>query len=204
MVKIVLLEGIATSGKSTIQNLLKQKLEKLNYSCKIVLEKEITKSFLPKNMTIIKSKKLLKKTFEEYINSNYDFVIFDRTHFSNISYFDVKFSEFEEIDNLLSNKDARIVWLNFDKKIIVSRIRNSLQYRKGRGFIDYFNNLIKNCTSIEEENKLLYNYFYKGILSFSNSIQNTKLKKLIVDVTSFEKIKDYSKAIPSIIEFILN
>jgi len=31
--------------------------------------------------------------------------------------------------------------------IVVQRIRNSLQYRKDRGFIDYFNNLITTCNS---------------------------------------------------------
>lgn len=203
MAKIILLEGIATSGKSTIQHLLKNSLEKQNYSCKLVLEKEITKTFLPKNMTIKESKLLLENIFKKYLNSKFDFVIFDRSYFSNINYFEVDFLQFKQIDNLLSNNGAKLIWLKFDSKKIVSRIRNSLQHRVGRGFIDYFNNLIKNCNSKAEENKTIYNHFYEGILSYYKSIKETKLKYLIVNVTNFETIEDFSRAIPLIMKFIL-
>ncbi|MFH1175006.1 MAG: hypothetical protein V1725_07790 [archaeon] len=204
MPRIVLLEGIATTGKSTVQQLLHDSLLARGYSCYMVPEQQITKTFLPSAITEVKSNAQLKRLFRTLLTRTEEFIIIDRSHFSNISYFKTDFNAFKNIDDLLSKHDARIIMMKFDAKQIVPRIRASLAHRQGNGFVSYFHNLIKDCKSKKEEDEVLQTYFEDGIKSMSDSLKKTRLAHAIVDVTDCSAPSDYEQVIPEITSYVLS
>jgi len=109
MAKIIIFEGISTCGKTTIQNLVYEHLTKLGKKVLNIGEEVISKTFLSKKITVELSKEKIKEVLRNNIKHEYDFILFDRCHFSNIMMYSCNFEEFKDSEKLLIENKAKIV-----------------------------------------------------------------------------------------------
>jgi thymidylate kinase len=202
MVKIIIFEGISTCGKTTVQDLVYEHLTKSGKKCLNVGEEIVSKTFLSKDIKIELSKEKLKEVFLKHISQEYDFILFDRCHFSNIMMYNCDFKEFLDSEKLLIENNAKIIWLYFSPKTVVKRIRNSLQYREGIGFERYIKRLTSDCKSIEEEDKKIYEAYKKNIDKIDYCFKKTKLEYLKIDVSDIYDKKEYNSILPKIMKYI--
>lgn len=128
LMKIVILEGIATSGKSTITKVLKRKLQEQGKSVLAVTEEETLMPILDDTSTktnLYRCKELLKK----YLNKKSDYIIFDRFYFSHIFRSDSAKASFAEILSSLQTEDVLAVLLTIPEDKISDRIFSSTAHR---------------------------------------------------------------------------
>ena len=202
MTKIIIFEGISTCGKTTVKELVYEQLINEWKSCLKVDEGIISKTFLSDCTEIEESKIRLKDIFLSYLSKKYDYILFDRCHFSNIMIFKCAFEEFTDVEKLLVKHKAKIIWLYFHPKHAVQRIRNSLQYRKGIGFERYISRLIKGTKNVKEESAKIYAAYKKDIDNIDGCFKKTKLKYLKVDVSKIVNKDNYLLVLPSIMKYI--
>jgi len=202
MVQFIFIEGPNTSGKSTVQKLVVSKLEERGDSCISVSEKEMLDTFLPGDMTFSKGKKKLRDVFVKYSKKDIKYVIFDRSHFSNVSYSKLGFENIREIDDFLAEHNSLMILLYYDEKTSPQRIRNSLEHRKETGFVEYFKSLIRGSKSREEEDNLIRSDFSSSLKIFEECGKKTRMKVLKIDVTDMKNNKDFEKTTSQIIKFI--
>lgn len=201
--KFILIDGENTSGKTTLQNLVYGELKK-SHSCILVPEWKMLDTFLSKDITVSQGKLKLLKIFQEHINKKSDYVIFDRSHFSNINYLNTDFSKFKVVDKFLEKNNAKLILLTFKKKLIVRRIRETLKNRKEKGFINYIEEITSGCSNTQEENKVIYQIFSKGLDKNKDSLSKTRLRYVKIDVSNLRDSDSYKKLLPKIIKFIEN
>ncbi|PIN93969.1 hypothetical protein COU54_00885 [Candidatus Pacearchaeota archaeon CG10_big_fil_rev_8_21_14_0_10_31_24] len=126
--RVIILEGVTTTGKSTIFNNLKRYAE----------EHKLSWFFIPEIDTIIPIidnidqtennehfKKLLKQTFSK----KYDLYIFDRLHFSSIFKTGAQMKDLQDLEKTLSQFDTQIFMLYVPEDLLRERIRESMKYR---------------------------------------------------------------------------
>jgi thymidylate kinase len=147
--RILILEGIATSGKTTLKNKLKKYFDKRGLSCLVVEEDETLMPILnntSKKIGIIHLKKIIKKA----LTQKKDIFIFDRLYFTHIFRTKSSINDFKRIENLLK-KSGLLIFLKIDKKKIGKRIFDTMKQRpkwavyvrkKGtkKEIIDYYTN----------------------------------------------------------------
>ncbi|MBR9683824.1 hypothetical protein GOV03_04770 [Candidatus Woesearchaeota archaeon] len=202
MVNLIFLEGIATCGKTIVQEKLANFLRSQNKKVLIVPEQKVISTFLEKGITPKKSCQKLRNVIEKQLGLNYDYIIFDRCHFSNISFFENAFDEFEEIDDLLFKIGAKVIWFYYNSDQIIARVRNSLKHRKGTGYSKHLKILTIKANSLEEENKIILDYYTKSLEIREKIATKTKLEVLRVNTTKMIQKKDYDKIIPKIASLI--
>ncbi len=202
MAEIIIFEGISTCGKTTVQGLVYDYLRSKGKTVLNIGEENVSKTFLPESTPLEISKTKLNKVFSKNVIKDYDYILFDRCHFSNIMMYNCEFDEFEEIDNLLAKHKARIVWLYFSPSVVVSRVRNSLQHREGIGFERYIKRLIKDCKNTQEENKKIYSAYKKDIDTIDYCFEKTTLEYLKIDVSNISDKKEYPSILSKILNFI--
>lgn len=127
-IKIIILEGIATSGKTTIKDLLIAYFKNKSYSYSIVEEDEILMPFLHNTNQEV-AKNHLKEIIEKYFSQNKDFLIFDRLYFTHIHRTNYDIREFKDIEDLVKDKDCLLVFLKIYEKLIPERIFNAMKHR---------------------------------------------------------------------------
>jgi thymidylate kinase len=202
MAILIFLEGVNTCGKSVISENLQDMLTKKGYSCENIHEKKILDTFLPDNITEEKNKSMLIKIFKDELKKDIDYIIFDRGYFSGLNYLNINFEKFRNIDNLLAKNGAIVILLHFDIKTIPKRIKNSLKYRE-RDFIDYYNKLISECKSSQEEDLALIKSYDSSMKGFIKNIEKSKMKHIKIDVTNIYNKDSYSKIMGRILTFII-
>ncbi len=160
--KIIILEGIATSGKTTLQKLLK---EKLSPAGKIkILTENVTLMPLVEN----KSKKIaldhIQKLLLKLSKDKADIFITDRFHFTHIFRTKSRIKYFNKIEKELQNVfKVLVITLVVDEKYIKRNIEESLNIRKnwGKGKkgtieekVSYYKNQQKELVKITKESNL--------------------------------------------------
>jgi len=133
--KVLILEGIATSGKTTIKNKLVDFFKKrgLNY---LVIEED--KTLMPilhntnKKIAITHLKKAIKKASAR----KKDILIFDRLYFTHIFRTKSSINDFKSIEDLVK-KSGLLIFLEIDKKEIGKRIFDTMKQRPK--WADYVN-----------------------------------------------------------------
>jgi len=126
--KIIILEGIATSGKTTIKNLLEKYLQEQNQSYFIIDEEETLMPFLHNTDKDI-AKQHLMKTILKYFKQKTDYLIFDRLYFTHLHRTNSEIKDFKEIENLIKNKKGKIIFLKIQEKSISKRIFDTMKIR---------------------------------------------------------------------------
>jgi thymidylate kinase len=126
--KIIILEGIATSGKTTVKNLLISKFEKSGTNFAIIDENETLMPILENTDKKI-SLKLLTGILNKYFAVEKDVLIFDRLYFTHIFRTASSIKDFAKIENLLSRHNALLVLLIIEEQKISERIKNAMLHR---------------------------------------------------------------------------
>jgi thymidylate kinase len=173
--KILILEGIATSGKTTVKNnLLKAFVKKgVNFSA---VEEDETLMPIRNNQDLVTSIKLLKEVVERVLRESKDFIIFDRLFFTHIFKTKSSIEEFKEIENLVKDK-AFLAFLVIDESKIPERIANARNHR-GKGWDEY----VSKKGNIVEINK----YYINQQRLLLNLLEETDLNYKIYNTTTLD------------------
>ena len=206
MTKIIILEGMSTSGKSLLQNFLKINLEKEGKKVASVDEKEGLNILLDKqNRSLTKSLEVLKSLILDHTTQNYDFIIFDRFHIShNVTLKYSKFEDFDEIESLLKKFDSKIIYLHVDNSKIVQRMRTVLNTtRKNSSFEEFFRSrVIPGCNTLEEENQRMFSFYSVRTEQHLKDLNKTKLPYLKIDVSDIVKKEEYTNIFMQVLDFL--
>jgi thymidylate kinase len=123
--KILILEGIPTSGKSTLTGGIKEQLRGL--TVRVATEAET-------HEPIMKQKDELHIPFfenliEKLVAEKPGLIIFDRLYLTQAFRAHAKLTEYSAIENLLSEHDTLTVFLAVDKQAIAGRITKAVVHR---------------------------------------------------------------------------
>ncbi|MEO8104734.1 MAG: hypothetical protein ABI602_00150 [Candidatus Saccharibacteria bacterium] len=123
--KILILEGIATSGKSTVISGIRKRLAGL--SVEIARESET-------HIPIMKqTDELHIQFFEELITllatDKPDLLIFDRLYLTQAFRAKVSLEQYSQIENILNKQDALTAFLKIDDAAIADRVSKAAEHR---------------------------------------------------------------------------
>jgi thymidylate kinase len=129
--KIIIFEGIATSGKTSIIEALTKTLTERKVGFSVISE---VKTLLPlldntdKHKSIKFLKRIIKKAVKEATDKKNEFLIFDRLYFTHIFRTNCTIEDFREIENLIKD-NAILVFLKIDESKIRERINRARKHR---------------------------------------------------------------------------
>lgn len=123
--RILIIEGIATSGKSS---LIKQLTELLHKQKLLVLGEPAT--HIPiMNKTDELHVEFFKSLIKDAVKADADLVIFDRLHYTQAYRAKANAAEYSEIENLLATHDTFVAYLQVDEDAIADRVRLAAGHR---------------------------------------------------------------------------
>ena len=124
--KILILEGIATSGKSS----LIKKLSELIKEQRLVVYGE-SKTHIPiMEKTDGLHIKFFKSLLADAVKSGADLIIFDRFHYTQLLRARATVAEYSEIEDLLMEQKTLVVFLQVDEDTIANRVRLASEHRE--------------------------------------------------------------------------
>lgn len=124
--KLIILEGIASSGKTTLERLLAETLP----NSKIVAESE-TLMPLINNRDHKLAIEYLEKVIELMQGESVDYLIIDRFHLTHAFRTNAPLKEFSSVeDGLRRLGDALVILLVVDPSVIKTRIQETMELRK--------------------------------------------------------------------------
>ncbi|MBI2588925.1 hypothetical protein HYW35_01820 [Candidatus Saccharibacteria bacterium] len=173
--KILIFEGIATSGKSTVISGLKEVLPGLNIE--VVGESEthipIMKEKADKHIAFFES--LINKL----IANKPDLLIFDRLYLTQAFRAKCSINDYAEIEKLLSKYSPVTIFLKVDESAIASRISKAAEHRRS----DYF-------ASRGESSEEIAQYYIDQQRNQLKLLEQSKLPCKIINTTehSYEKV----------------
>lgn len=126
--QIIILEGIASSGKTTIKNHLLSEFGKRKLGYKVIDEKKTLMPIL-KNTAKTLSLKFLSNLLKKELNQDTAILIFDRLFFTHIFRTASKLPDFKHIENILLKYDTLLVLLIIQEEKIAERIFRAMQHR---------------------------------------------------------------------------
>ncbi len=185
--KILILEGIATSGKTTIENLFEKYFVKNNITYKIIDEIETLMPQIEnkdKNIAI----EMLKRIFSKYTIETVDYLIFDRLHLTHTFRTNSEIKDFREIEEKLKEFNSKIIFLKIKEEVIKKRIFNAMEHRnekwiqgvrsKGsdKEIVEYYINQQRKLIKHLEKTKLEYKTF---------NTTNSDFKKIFRKISKF-------------------
>jgi thymidylate kinase len=133
--KTIILEGIATSGKTTIKNKIEEYLKIKGADFCLLTENE---TFMPilENEDIAKNSQFLLKILKQAYLKKHDYYIIERALFSFIYKTSGKVEDFKEIEDFLVSKNTTIILLTIDKNIISQRVFGAMDHRD-QSWVEY-------------------------------------------------------------------
>lgn len=126
---IIILEGIATSGKTTLTQKLSEYFAAHNISCHTVSE-DITLMPILENNDKDVSLELLQKVLAKELNAGVQYLIFDRLHFTHVLKTSSELADFEPVKTLLKQHNCLLVLLTMKEADIGARIAASMEHRQ--------------------------------------------------------------------------
>jgi len=127
--KVLVFEGIATSGKTVIIEQLVKTLPSL--SIKVVDE---AKSHMPINkqqddLHVDFFKKLVKDAVDEAIKNDTDLLVFDRLYLTQAFRAKARISDYAEIEEMLLAYSPTMIFLKVNKDIVAQRVTKAIEHR---------------------------------------------------------------------------
>lgn len=182
--KILILEWIATSWKTTVLKNLTESWNRQGLKYKIV-DESVTLMPLIDNADKSVSIRFLLDLLHGYCKGEGqpDFLIFDRLYFTHIFRTQSSIQEFKEIEGLLSQYETLLVLLMIDKEQIPQRIISALAHRdEKRG------NFVRKKGSDEE----IIAYYTNQQQALLELIQQSHLPHTIQNTTDwdFERVEN--------------
>jgi thymidylate kinase len=124
-VKILVLEGIATSGKSSVATAIAGQLKA--QVVQVVSEDE---THIPiKQRTEELHSDFFKRLIEQYIDKRPDLLIFDRLYLTQAFRASVSLDEYLTIEEILIKHGAQTIFLKVNQMAIIERLSKSLALR---------------------------------------------------------------------------
>lgn len=218
--KLIILEGIPTAGKTVlgkkIQGLLNKKLDKKKFKIfhfnddirnkfdldvlKIIKEQDKLK--MNKKSINIHLKQIIEtlKLIEKKTNKECIFII-DRFHFSYLS-INCSISDFQNLEKSI-NKNTLYILLNFNnyrKSNIFNRLKSSLVARgKAHGFTKHFYRIISNKEKGKTEEERIFNHYQERVNKYNDSLKQSKLtNKLFIPIDTVIRPEEYDLVLKKI------
>jgi len=180
--KIIILEGIASSGKTAIKNYLCEYLKNKRLNFIIVEEDESLMPILDNKDPHVAINHL-KEAISKYLKKNVDVIIFDRLYFTHVFRTKSELDTFSEIENLIKLHNAKIFLLKIDESQIKNRIFGAMKHR-GEKWSQY----VKSKGNDEE----IVDYYTKQQRKLIELLEQTSLEHETLDTTGkdFESISE--------------
>lgn len=170
--KAIILEGIATSGKTSVKNKLAEILTAKKEDFLIINEEESLLPILDNTDRKI-SIDLLKKIISKALASDKKIVIFDRLFFTHIFKTSSSVKDFKEIEDMLVGCSF-LAFLKIDESKIPERIELARQHRD-KDWIEYVNK-----KGSDEE---IFQYYINQQESLLELLDQTSLNYKIYDTS---------------------
>ena len=173
--KIIILEGIATSGKSSIKDkLAKAFVEKeINFS---IIEEDETLMPILNNTDRQTSINLLKNVISKALKKKKDFIIFDRLFFTHIFRTNSSIDDFRNIEKII-NDQALLVLLKIDESKIPERITHAREHRE-KSWNEYVGK--------KGNNEEIFQYYTNQQRLLLNLLKGTSLKYKVYNTTNMD------------------
>lgn len=185
--KIIILEGITTSGKTTVRKELEKLLDRKSIKYLFVDEGETLMPILNNKDPKISENHILS-ILRKTISSNIDLVIFDRLYLTHLWRTDSTPDIFKESENILLQNDTIICFLQIPEELISERIKLAMSHRdkewngyarsKGETFddvVDYYKNQQKDLIKILKNISIKNQVFNTKDMDFQNIAQKINL-----------------------------
>lgn len=163
--RTIILEGIATSGKSTIIKLLESAFPE-SQKVKIVPESETVMAIVDNTSREV-ALAYLRSVIEDAYKTPSDIVIFDRLYLTHIFRVNGTMKDFASIEDLLTPHGPITVYLEVDEAAISERVKLASEHRdsswkdyiltKGQSFseiADYYINQQRNQKRLLSDSKI--------------------------------------------------
>jgi thymidylate kinase len=180
--KVLILEGIATSGKSTVITHLKKVLEGL----KVVVadESDTHEPIMEKRSD--KHIGFYKTLIHRMLATRPDLLIFDRLYLTQAFRAKCDISDYSEIEELLSKYSPLTIYLKVDEAAIEDRISKAAEHRGS----DYF--------KFRGTSKERAQYYIDQQRHQLKSLERSTLPYKVINTTD----NDYDKVVQEILEFV--
>jgi len=126
--KLLIIEGTSTSGKTTLANILDKKLNVSGRSSRLVREDKTLMPVLKSDDPAVHVEHI-EKIIASISKEDYEFVITDRFHLTSAAVCNMPESDFSKIEDSLLNFDPLIVFLEIDSDKLGSRIFEAMKHR---------------------------------------------------------------------------
>jgi len=177
--KILILEGIATSGKTTLKEKLTHYFNSQGINTLVIGEEETLMPIL-ENTDKKVSVKLLSEVLSKALKSESEVIIFDRLYFTHIFRTKSDIGDFASIENLLLENKTMLVLLTVEKPAVKDRIFLAMKQR-GKNWTKYVG---KKGTEAE-----IVEYYTDQQDKLIDLTKKSKLPSIILDATT----KNYNK-----------
>lgn len=174
--KIIILEGIATSGKTSTCSILQNCFEKYDISFKIIREDETLMPLLNSTNLEIAEKHILD-IIEKYTSHKFDFLVFDRLYFTHMFRTNSTLESFEEVELKLSQFDTEILFFKIDEDFILPRIKQAFKNRESK-WIEYVKQ--------KGELKQITQYYTKQQQLLLQLLDDSSIDHSILNTTQFD------------------
>lgn len=180
--KIIILEGIATSGKTSLKEKLSDYFKNKKFRFKAI-DEGITLMPILHNTEKDTSLELLEKVISNTLKENVDIAIFDRLYFTHIFRTKSSLSDFSAIEDLLLKQNTLLVLLTIKKELIGQRILKAMNHR-GKSWENYVRKI-----GTDDE---IVNYYTDQQDKLIGLISESKLDSVAIDATdrNYDTIKD--------------
>jgi thymidylate kinase len=173
-VKIIIIEGIATSGKSTIIELLRKKLS--NEQIKVYGEPDTHIPIMeqPDELHL----DFFKSLIDEALSSQADYIIFDRLYLTQAFRAKTDISKYENIEDTLLQHQTLTAFLKVDDKSIAKRVQSAAGHRE-KQWGEYIKTKGKTIEEIAQ-------YYIDQQSSQTALLAKSKIKSKVFDTTEHE------------------
>ncbi len=183
MKRVILFEGIASSGKTTLERMLN---ERIKGSLLITEGRTLMPIFEEKNPHVVTDH--LLGVLREINNEPAETIIIDRLHLTQTFRTRSPLSEFRAIEKLLCDTTHPfLILLSIQEEAILCRIKETDEYRAGTW-------VKKKQGTYEERTE----YYKDQQLKLKQEVKESSLPVLILDTTD----KDWDRCLNRIVEFI--
>jgi len=173
-VKILIIEGIATSGKSS----LTKKLTELLGEKKLLIFGESATHIPIMNKTNELHIEFFKSLVSDAFQSDASLVIFDRLHYTQAYRAKASVVGYSEIEKLLATHDTFVAYLQVDEDAIAERVKLATEHRD-KEWGDYVQTKGKTFDEIAE-------YYVEQQQSQMAQLKKNKLETKVFNTTNHE------------------
>lgn len=172
--RTIIFEGIATSGKTSVEKHLSVLLEskKMSY---LLVDEAATLLPILNNKSVEKSLEFLKKSISFAFEQKKDVYIFDRLHLTHSLRTQTDLQAFKEIENELNGHNPIIIFLKIDEDKIPERVSWALNNRAA--------SWIRHAKTYGSNSQIIEHYIAQQ-RELQETIGSSLLPSVIIDTSS--------------------